>query len=64
MVMLEGMGIPVPGETALVAAAVYAGSTNEISIASVELAAAEVWASVDRGSFALWRCWYYADQMR
>jgi membrane protein DedA with SNARE-associated domain len=38
--MLEGMGIPVPGETALVAAAVYAGSTNKISIASVVLVAA------------------------
>lgn len=40
VVMLEGMGIPVPGETALVAAAVYAGSTNRISIASVVLVAA------------------------
>ncbi|MFZ1094022.1 MAG: DedA family protein [Xanthobacteraceae bacterium] len=40
VVMLEGMGIPVPGETALVAAAVYAGSTNKISIASVVLVAA------------------------
>lgn len=40
VVMLEGMGIPVPGETALVAAAVYAGSTDKISIASVVLVAA------------------------
>jgi membrane protein DedA with SNARE-associated domain len=39
VVMLEGMGIPVPGETALVTAAVYAGSTNRISIASVVLVA-------------------------
>ena len=40
VVMLEGMGIPVPGETALVAAAVYAGLTGKISIASVVLVAA------------------------
>jgi membrane protein DedA with SNARE-associated domain len=40
VVMLEGMGIPVPGETALLAAAVYAGSTEKISIVSVVLVAA------------------------
>ena len=40
VVMLEGMGIPLPGETALVAAAVYAGSTDKISIDSVVLVAA------------------------
>src|SRR5262245_127963 len=30
MVMSESMGIPVPGETTLVAAGIYAGSTGEI----------------------------------
>jgi membrane protein DedA with SNARE-associated domain len=40
VVMLEGMGIPVPGETALVAAAVYAGSTGKIGIVPVLLVAA------------------------
>ena len=40
VVMLEGMGIPVPGETALITAALYAGSTHQIGIASVVLAAA------------------------
>jgi membrane protein DedA with SNARE-associated domain len=40
VVMLEGMGIPVPGETALLATAVYAGSTDKISIVPVVLIAA------------------------
>jgi membrane protein DedA with SNARE-associated domain len=39
VVMLEGMGIPVPGETALVTTAVYTGSTGRISIVPVVLAA-------------------------
>jgi membrane protein DedA with SNARE-associated domain len=39
-VMLESMGIPVPGETALVTAALYAGSTHLISISLVVLVAA------------------------
>ena len=34
------MGIPVPGETALITAALYAGSTHQIGIASVVLVAA------------------------
>src|SRR3974390_3568381 len=40
VVMLECMGIPMPGETALVTASLYAGSTHQISIASVVLVAA------------------------
>jgi membrane protein DedA with SNARE-associated domain len=40
LIMLESMGIPMPGETALVTAALYAGSTHEIGIASVVLVAA------------------------
>lgn len=39
-VMLESMGIPMPGETALVTTALYAGSTHQISITSVVLVAA------------------------
>ncbi len=39
VVMLESMGVPMPGETALVTAALYAGSTHQISIASVVLVA-------------------------
>jgi membrane protein DedA with SNARE-associated domain len=37
---LESMGIPLPGETILVTAALYAGSTGRLSIVSVLLAAA------------------------
>jgi membrane protein DedA with SNARE-associated domain len=40
LVMLESMGIPLPGETALVTAALYAGSTHQIGIVSVVLVAA------------------------
>jgi len=38
-VAIESMGIPLPGETMLVTAAVYAGTTGELSIAQVVLAA-------------------------
>ncbi len=40
LIALESMGVPVPGETALVSAALYAGSTHQIGIASVVLVAA------------------------
>src|SRR3954466_13214196 len=40
LVMLESMGVPLPGETALVTAALYAGSTHQIGIVSVVLVAA------------------------
>ena len=40
VIMMECMGIPLPGETALVSAAIYAGSTHRISIVSVGLVAA------------------------
>jgi membrane protein DedA with SNARE-associated domain len=39
VVGLEGMGIPVPGETALVAAAIYAGMTDQLDIRYVIAAA-------------------------
>jgi len=39
-VMLESMGIPMPGETAVVTAAIYAGSTQQISVTSIVLVAA------------------------
>ena len=38
-VAVESMGIPVPGETILVTAALYAGTTGELSVAHVVLAA-------------------------
>ena len=37
---LESMGIPLPGETVLIAAAIYAGTTHQLSIVPVVLAAA------------------------
>lgn len=40
VVMLESTGVPMPGETALVTAAVYAGATHQISIVWVVLIAA------------------------
>jgi membrane protein DedA with SNARE-associated domain len=40
LVMLESMGVPMPGETALVTAAVYAGSSHRLDIVSVVTAAA------------------------
>ena len=40
LIMLESMAVPLPGETALISAALYAGSTHEISIVVVILVAA------------------------
>ena len=40
LVMLESVGVPVPGETALIAAALYAGSTHKLDIWWVIAAAA------------------------
>jgi membrane protein DedA with SNARE-associated domain len=40
LIVLESMGVPLPGETALVTAALYAGSTHQIGIVSVVLVAA------------------------
>jgi membrane protein DedA with SNARE-associated domain len=39
-IMLESLGVPLPGETVLVSAALYAGSTNQLAIASVVIVAA------------------------
>src|SRR3954454_13075976 len=40
VVGLESMGVPLPGETTLLTAAIYAGSTHQLGIAPVVLAAA------------------------
>ena len=40
VVMLESMGVPMPGETALVTAALYAGATHRIGILPVVIVAA------------------------
>jgi len=39
-VMLESTGVPIPGETALISAALYAGATNRVAIFSVVIVAA------------------------
>jgi membrane protein DedA with SNARE-associated domain len=40
LVALESMGLPVPGETTLIGAALYAGTTHELNIVAVVAAAA------------------------
>lgn len=40
VIALESVGLPLPGETVLVAAALYAGSTGKLDIGTVVLAAA------------------------
>ena len=40
IIALESLGLPVPGETVLVVAALYAGSTGKLDITAVVLAAA------------------------
>jgi membrane protein DedA with SNARE-associated domain len=40
LVMLESIGVPVPGETALVTAALYAGSTHQLDIVRIVSVAA------------------------
>ncbi len=55
VVMLESMGIPMPGETALVATALYAGSTHSISLLSVVLVAATAATIGDNVGYAFGR---------
>ncbi len=40
LVMLESLGLPVPGETALIAAALFAGSTHHLAIGWIVVVAA------------------------
>jgi membrane protein DedA with SNARE-associated domain len=54
-VALEGVGIPLPGETALIAAALYAGSTHRLSIGVVALVAAAAAVVGDNGGYWLGR---------
>jgi membrane protein DedA with SNARE-associated domain len=39
IVMLESSGVPLPGETVLIAAAIYAGTTDELDIGAIVLVA-------------------------
>lgn len=55
LVGLESLGLPLPGEAALVAAAIYAGTTGNLSIASL-LAAAWIGAVLgDAGGYLIGR---------
>jgi len=55
LIMLESMGVPVPGETALITAALYAGSTHRIDIVSVVLVAATAAIIGDNIGYAIGR---------
>jgi len=55
VVAVEGMGVPLPGETTLIAAAVYAGRTGHISIAAVVAAAAAAAIAGDNVGFWIGR---------
>ena len=50
---LESMGIPLPGETMLIGAAVYAGSTHNLNIALIGLVAAAATIAGDNAGFWL-----------
>ena len=52
MILLECMGLPLPGETALISAAIYAGTTHRIGILPVLVAAAV--AAVIGGAIGYW----------
>jgi membrane protein DedA with SNARE-associated domain len=55
LVMLESLGLPVPGETALIAAALYAGSTHNLDIGTVIVVAALAAIIGDNIGFAIGR---------
>ena len=55
VVGLESMGIPLPGETVLVSAAVYAGATHQLDIFAVVLAAAIGGIAGDNAGFLIGR---------
>jgi membrane protein DedA with SNARE-associated domain len=52
-VALESVGVPLPGETALIAAALYAGSAHRLSIGLIALVAAVAAIAGDNGGYWL-----------
>jgi membrane protein DedA with SNARE-associated domain len=55
LVMIESLGVPVPGETALIVAALYAGSTGKLEIWGVIVAAIAAAIIGDNIGFAIGR---------
>src|SRR3984893_9666046 len=52
-VALESMGVPLPGETALIAAALYAGSAHRLNVGVIALVAAVAAIAGDNGGYWL-----------
>jgi membrane protein DedA with SNARE-associated domain len=59
IVGLESMGLPLPGETTLVTAAIYAGTTHRLSITSIIVAAIVGAIAGDNVGYAVGRRWGY-----
>jgi membrane protein DedA with SNARE-associated domain len=55
LVLLESIGLPVPGETALVAAALYAGTTHKLEIGAIVAVAAAAAIIGDNIGYAIGR---------
>ncbi len=53
LIALESIGIPLPGETALITAALYAGSTGNLNVAAVAAIAATAAVLGDNGGYWL-----------
>ncbi len=64
VVGLESMGVPLPGEAALVSAAIYAGSTHELNIWLLIVAAAIGAITGDNAGFWIGREYGYALVLR
>jgi membrane protein DedA with SNARE-associated domain len=56
-VSLESLGVPIPGETTLVAAAAYAGATHRLSLVAVVIVATAAAVFGDNVGFFLGRSW-------
>src|SRR6476660_2100096 len=64
VVGLESMGIPLPGETTLVTAAIYAGTTHDLNIGLVIVVAAAAAIAGDNVGFWIGRRFGYAVVQR
>src|SRR5260370_19060086 len=53
VVALESVGVPLPGETALIAAVLYAGSTHRLNVGLIALVAAGAAIARDNGGCSL-----------